>query len=200
MLAELIEIQHGMRFYTDTVELALDYGCLAGVDFRVLPIPFRTELIPPRSSLGPHDGPLKVLFLGDVREEKGFLLLPELVRTLDEQYLKSDKLRFVIQASIHPDQKSRRFSTQSRSLKIRCRARRADWSRWIPGPNPVLQGACELRHRALPVTAQTSTGLAARVFWPKRSWPVNRLWCRLDHGLLASRLAARARRSPTRRR
>ena len=88
MLVELIEIQHGCVIYTDTVELASTTARLAGVDFRVLPIPFRTELIPPRSSLGPHDGPLKVLFLGDVREEKGFLLLPELVRTLDEQYLK----------------------------------------------------------------------------------------------------------------
>ncbi len=93
-----------MRYYTDTEELAALYAQLTGFEFRVLPIPFRAELIPtPAPSLA-QSGPLKVMFLGDVREEKGFLLLPGLVRSLFEDYVRTGRLRFVVQAGMHPDQ------------------------------------------------------------------------------------------------
>ena len=59
-----------MRSYTDTDLLAADFGHLAGFDFRVLPIPFRAELIPEASNLRTNDGALRILFLGDVREER----------------------------------------------------------------------------------------------------------------------------------
>jgi glycosyltransferase involved in cell wall biosynthesis len=96
-----------MRYYTDTDELAADYGQLAGADFDVLPIPFRTELIPKSSTQEDIQVPLKLLFLGDVREEKGFELLPGLARALFKNYLKPGKIQFVIQASIHQDEPSR---------------------------------------------------------------------------------------------
>jgi glycosyltransferase involved in cell wall biosynthesis len=96
-----------LRYYTDTDLLAADYGHLAGMDFDVLPIPFRAELIPERAERNMNEGPLKVLFLGDVREEKGFQLLPGLVRALFENYIKTGRLRFVIQAGIHADEPSR---------------------------------------------------------------------------------------------
>jgi hypothetical protein len=95
-----------MRFYTDTDLLADDYARLGGFEFRVLPIPFRADLIPPPSAPCAREGPLKILFLGDVREEKGFLLLPGLVRSLYDNYVKTGRLRFVVQATIHPDQTS----------------------------------------------------------------------------------------------
>src|SRR5262249_24755940 len=71
-----------MRYYTDTDDLASDYSQLAGFDFGVLPIPFRSELIPSPEEHEQMQGPLKLLFLGDVREEKGFQLLAGLVRAL----------------------------------------------------------------------------------------------------------------------
>jgi glycosyltransferase involved in cell wall biosynthesis len=95
-----------MRYYTDTHELAADYGHLAGADFEVLPIPFRIELIPASSAREDTQGPLRILFLGDVREEKGFELLPGLMRALFEGYVKAGKIRFVVQAGIHHDELS----------------------------------------------------------------------------------------------
>ncbi len=95
-----------MRYYTDTDELAADYGDLTGFDFRVLPIPFRAELIPQAPDLRTNDGALKILFLGDVREEKGFQLLPGLVKALFENDIKTGRMRFIIQAGIHPDEAS----------------------------------------------------------------------------------------------
>jgi hypothetical protein len=95
-----------MRYYADTDLLAVDYAHLSGFEFDVLPIPFRAELIPPTSPSAAREGPLTALFLGDVREEKGFLLLPGLVRSLFESYIKTGRLRFVVQAGLHPDQSS----------------------------------------------------------------------------------------------
>ena len=95
-----------MRYYTDTDQLAVDYAHLTGFEFHVLPIPFRAELIPPPSPASARQRPLRALFLGDVREEKGFLLLPGLVRSLFEEFVKTGRLRFVVQAGIHPDQSS----------------------------------------------------------------------------------------------
>ena len=96
-----------MRYYTDTSELAVDYSQLAGEEFGILPIPFRMDLIPPSSDEERVTGPITILFLGDVREEKGFHLLPGLVRRLFDDYVKTGKVRFVFQASIHQDEPSR---------------------------------------------------------------------------------------------
>ena len=99
-----------MRYYTDTDLLAADYAHLTGFDFQVLPIPFRAELIPPVSSTKVRQRPLKVVFLGDVREEKGFLLISRpqrhLRQRLFDEYVKrpARPARFVVQAGIHPDQ------------------------------------------------------------------------------------------------
>ncbi|MFO0890111.1 MAG: hypothetical protein U0790_13355 [Isosphaeraceae bacterium] len=96
-----------MRFYTDTEELAADYGRLSGFAFTVLPIPFRAELIPVVREADQPRAPLRVLFLGDVREEKGFQLLPGLVQALFDDYVRTGKVRFIVQASIHEDEPSR---------------------------------------------------------------------------------------------
>jgi hypothetical protein len=91
-----------VRFYTDTTPLAVDYTTLAGLPFDVIPIPFRTGLLPPPKAHA--DGPLCVLFLGDVRAEKGFALLPGLVRDLHETHVRTGRVRFVIQATLHKDE------------------------------------------------------------------------------------------------
>ena len=106
-----------IRYYTDTDELAADYGDLTELDFDVLPIPFRMELIPSSFEHEQPQGALKILFLGDVREEKGFQLLPSLVEALFEDYLKTGKVGFVIQASIHQDETSQVVRDALRELE-----------------------------------------------------------------------------------
>jgi glycosyltransferase involved in cell wall biosynthesis len=89
-----------VRFYTDTPELAADYAALAGFAFEVLPIPFRAELIPEPPARSEAE-PLRVLFLGDLREEKGFTKLPPLVRALSAER----RVRFVIPGALHPEER-----------------------------------------------------------------------------------------------
>jgi hypothetical protein len=91
-----------VRFYTDTPELASDYATLAGFPFGVLPIPFRADLIPPTPPRIPTD-PLRVLFLGDLRAEKGFTKLPALVRALCAQ-TRGPHVQFVIPGALHPEE------------------------------------------------------------------------------------------------
>ncbi|MBM3979150.1 MAG: glycosyltransferase [Planctomycetes bacterium] len=88
-----------VRFYTDTPELAADYAALAGFNFEVLPIPFRAELIPPAP---PPSDPVRVLFLGDLRDEKGFTKLPPLVRALSTERC----VQFVIPGALHSQEQS----------------------------------------------------------------------------------------------
>ncbi|MCI0704800.1 MAG: glycosyltransferase [Planctomycetia bacterium] len=87
-----------VHFYTDTRELSADYAALAGFSFGVLPIPFRADLIPPSPPRASTD-PLRILFLGDLREEKGFTKLPPLVRAMREE-----RVQFVVPGSLHPEE------------------------------------------------------------------------------------------------
>lgn len=88
-----------VRFYTDTPELAADFAELSGFDFGVLPIPFRAELIPPAPPRATAD-PVRVLFLGDLRDEKGFTKLPPLVRAICTE----DRMRLVVPGALHPEE------------------------------------------------------------------------------------------------
>jgi glycosyltransferase involved in cell wall biosynthesis len=90
-----------VRFYTDTSELAADYAAHSGVSFEVLPIPFRAELIPPAPPRTSTD-PVRVLFLGDLRDEKGFTKLPSLVRAL----CTGGGVQFVIPGALHAEEQS----------------------------------------------------------------------------------------------
>ncbi|MFM8273154.1 MAG: glycosyltransferase [Gemmata sp.] len=90
-----------VRFYTDTAELAGDYAALAGFAFDVLPIPFRASLIPSDAPAPSASGPLRVLFLGDLRDEKGFALLPSLVRAMGGD----GRVRFVVPGALHPEER-----------------------------------------------------------------------------------------------
>lgn len=87
-----------VKFYTDTAELSRDFERLDQGRFGVLPIPFRSELIEaPRRE---PDEPLRLVFLGQARDEKGFPWLPDLVDDLMADYIKSGKVRFLIQANV----------------------------------------------------------------------------------------------------
>jgi len=118
-----------IRFYTDTEELSRDFGHLSQQPFDVLPIPFRGELIaPPLPPPAPHapqkgtgpfcaqhpsgrsgkmdlspfvaSGPLRLAFVGQARDEKGFPWLPDLIDDLRPDYVSTGKVRFVVQANL----------------------------------------------------------------------------------------------------
>jgi glycosyltransferase involved in cell wall biosynthesis len=89
-----------MRFYALTRGLADDYARLTGLPFRLQVLHFRADKVPPPAARS--DGPLRVLYLGDCREEKGFLWLPGLVADLWEDYVRPGRARLVIQATADP--------------------------------------------------------------------------------------------------
>jgi glycosyltransferase involved in cell wall biosynthesis len=90
-----------LHFWTDTEELARDYQFHFGYSFGVLPIPFTHDLVAPAD--GPAVPPLNCLYIGDVREEKGFHRIPGLMRSLAESGALGRMVRFLIQATdIHP--------------------------------------------------------------------------------------------------
>lgn len=104
-----------IKFYTDTAELARDYESLARQPFGVLPIPFRGELISP---IGRRPGePLRLAYLGEARDEKGFPLLPGLMDGLYEEYLRSGRVRLLVQANVSAPQYNPRSAASLDRLK-----------------------------------------------------------------------------------
>jgi len=87
-----------IRFYTDTEELAEEFRFVAGFDFSVLPIPFRSHGFVKK----PKDPaqPLCFSYFGEARDEKGFHWLADTVDQLMDQYIKPGKLRFMLQATV----------------------------------------------------------------------------------------------------
>jgi glycosyltransferase involved in cell wall biosynthesis len=99
--ARAFPVSDNCRFYTDSTELSQEYEQISGLEFGVLPIPFRARLLGSRSR---GDGPLQIGYFGDVRLEKGFHWLPQLVTAMMDKYVRSRRVCFLLQASlIHPE-------------------------------------------------------------------------------------------------
>lgn len=90
-----------VHFYTDTEELSHDYGMLTQLPFGVLPIPFRSELIESRPAC---ESPLRLVYLGEARDEKGFPWMPRLIDELMDEYVKTGAVRFLLQANVSAPQ------------------------------------------------------------------------------------------------
>jgi hypothetical protein len=102
--ARLFPASDRVRLYTDTERLSEEYEYV-GLAFGVLPIPFRSRLINTPLREG---APLCIAFFGDVRDEKGFDWLPDLLDAMMEEYVSRGRVRFLIQASlIHPEENPR---------------------------------------------------------------------------------------------
>lgn len=84
-------------FWAETPQLATHYTLTYGFNMRAMPLP------PPHGiELDQKETASEVmtaLYLGAAREEKGFLLLPQLAERLYEKYGRTGRLRFVIQCS-----------------------------------------------------------------------------------------------------
>ena len=82
-------------FYTDTEELTAQYNHLGVAAFRTLPIP-HTHRPVERDSL---QRPLRVVYSGDARREKGYHLLPHVIQDLWSDYVETGKVEFALQSN-----------------------------------------------------------------------------------------------------
>lgn len=91
-----------LHFCADTERLAQRYQALLGSPFSCAPIPF--DVCSLRAALQarparPAKAPVRVLYLGDARLEKGFLDFPDMLAALWPDLLQSGRLEFVFQAN-----------------------------------------------------------------------------------------------------
>ncbi|MDG5497429.1 glycosyltransferase [Niveispirillum sp. BGYR6] len=98
-----------VRFHTDTDRLTALCGRLLKVQASTLPIPFDQAAMlralekaeDGRGSGKGVPGPLTLVYIGDAREEKGYPLLPEMVRQLWESYFRTGRLRLLAQSNFN---------------------------------------------------------------------------------------------------
>jgi glycosyltransferase involved in cell wall biosynthesis len=110
------EFVNGSRhFYTDTQELSSQYRAIAGANFKTLPIPIDENL-----GLKPLKGndPFVVSYVGDMRDEKGIHLLPQLIESMRQDGFGADKLVFRIQANVSVGGASKK-TTRARKALLR---------------------------------------------------------------------------------
>ncbi|MGH9722335.1 MAG: hypothetical protein ACRD8O_19160 [Bryobacteraceae bacterium] len=86
---------HRAFFYTDTGELTAQYDRLSVAPFHTLPIPHTH----PPAERESTSGPLRVIYLGDARFEKGYPLLPHLIRDVWDDCVETGKAVFTLQSN-----------------------------------------------------------------------------------------------------
>lgn len=87
---------HDVRFYTDTDELTRQYNRLGAGTFRTVPIPHTHAAVPKPVKL-----PLRVIYVGDARREKGYQFIPRLMEDLWTDYVATGKLSFHLQSNFN---------------------------------------------------------------------------------------------------
>ncbi len=84
-------------FSSDTEQLCRMYEVLCGAPIMLLPIPVCAELAPAEYEAGP----LVIGYFGDARDEKGFNLLPSIIRHVREAAIDQRNIRFVVQMNLN---------------------------------------------------------------------------------------------------
>lgn len=88
-------IDKKLFLWAETPQLASNYNLNYDLTVRALPLPPPYDM-----NLGKEKNDvITALYLGAAREEKGFLLLPDLIERLYDDYGRTGKLRFVIQCT-----------------------------------------------------------------------------------------------------
>ncbi|HQU47217.1 MAG TPA: hypothetical protein PK867_30720, partial [Pirellulales bacterium] len=184
-LYEKLGPSDAINFYTDTEELSRDFNLLGKTRFGVLPIPFRSELIQPTSRGA--DEPLRLVFLGEARDEKGFAWLPNLIDDLRADYVDSRKVRFLIQANLGAPQYNPRSSAALERLKefptevvellgLDAPLTPTDYYRLVSQSNIVLLPYDRDRYRAASSGTLADAIAGGRpVIVPSQSWMANQL-------------------------
>jgi hypothetical protein len=85
-----------VHFYTDTERLTAQYNRLGVFRFSTLPIPVSPHLCRPAAA---GDGAIRVTYAGDARTEKGYHLLPDLVRDVELLRPPDARVRYVFQSN-----------------------------------------------------------------------------------------------------
>jgi len=89
---------HQVFFYTDTDKLTYQYNYLKAVLFSTLPIPVNEELQINQRDID-SSTPIKITYIGDARREKGYQYIPEIARRLYMNYIKTNKVKFILQSN-----------------------------------------------------------------------------------------------------
>lgn len=92
-----------IHFHADTSSLSREYERLAGVPVATAPIPV-VQRPPDSAAQQPRrdaNAPLKAVYLGDARVEKGYRHLPRAVSYLWREYLATKRLEFTIQSNFN---------------------------------------------------------------------------------------------------
>ncbi len=103
-----------IHFYTDTAELSQDYGLLG---FALRRAAYSVQIGTHRSAERAAAEPLRLAFLGEARDEKGFPWLPDLIDDLMDEYVKPRKVRFLLQANVSAPRYNPRSSETLEQLK-----------------------------------------------------------------------------------
>ena len=103
LLTRFVRRAHGaaFHFYTDTPALTLQLSTVTLFDVETLPVPVDARYAHAWLAQGgrrPHDGPLHLAYVGDARSEKGFELLPGLVRSLAADFHLGGRFRLLAQS------------------------------------------------------------------------------------------------------
>lgn len=89
-----------LKFYTDTEQLASAYrGIAPEIEICVIPIIQEMPDLPPDTGAKNAGQPLRILYAGNARMEKGFDLLPAAAQAIREHYLETGRAQMVIQAN-----------------------------------------------------------------------------------------------------
>lgn len=88
---------HRIHFWTDTEALTAQWNRLGAARFRTLPIPIDREYAEPRHA--PPHRPLRVVYAGDARQEKGYGELPRIIGDLWPEHIETGRARFVLQSN-----------------------------------------------------------------------------------------------------
>lgn len=89
---------HRIHFYTTTEGLAVQYSRLGVAQFQALPYPANPALQTSRTKTLAAASPLRIAYLGDARHEKGYQLLPQIINSMWNEFVATNRIRFVIQS------------------------------------------------------------------------------------------------------
>lgn len=90
--------KHKIFFYTDTDRLTSQFNSLGLYFFNTLPIPVNLEFQTNNLSNN-NTFPLKIVYVGDARHEKGYQHLPDMVNRLWDNYINTGRIFFEIQSN-----------------------------------------------------------------------------------------------------
>jgi hypothetical protein len=128
--------------YTDAEPLSREYERVAKLPLAVLPVPFRSRLLQPQARRA--EAPLRLTYLGEPRDDKGFHWLP----TLMQRLWRDDAVRGRVE--LHSQASMASPSVNPRSIAARRRLQLVGPNRSAVGRS-VLRTADAGRHRALSV-------------------------------------------------